>query len=497
MPSESLSLIHGSQLSRRRFGGVALGTTLALGTTPCRAAGTIPSVGPAARVAAELDRLAREDDLSGTVLLARGSRVLLHRAYGLAERGNRVAMRLDTRINIASIGKLFTSLAVLRLVAAGQLLLDQPLAEAWPGYSNPAVGKSTVAQLLSHTAGLGNHHTWLPGYTGPPLLTNADYFRRFVDEPLQQPPGTGFAYSNNGYVVLALLVERITGEPFFAHLDRTIWKPLGMADTRPVRADLATARTARGYVRAHDAPGQWQDNFDPRTPVGTGFGGIYSTVADIDRFGAAMAANALLPETLAREWTTGRHPYHRGSYGLGCSEVVIGSERIIGHSGGHPGWAGELMVWPQSGWRLSILTNCEPDAYFSIVSFVKQLLSGADPISRNHDFTRRLANTFLTQGEAAAQGMMATKPEGVRPGEGLMEALALRAIHRGHAVRGLALLQFNRTLFPQSTGLQWSYAEALRNTGDRAGAIAAYRDYLAREPGDADAEYWIKTLSAD
>lgn len=481
-------------LTRRQLVGVAGSAGLGLVAQPLRAAPAAPVRDPAARLSAELDRLARDDDLSGTVRLARGNRVLLERAFGFADRGSRLPNRPDTRINIASIGKLFTSLAVLRLVAAGRLRLDQPLAEAWPGYPNAAAGQATIAQLLSHTAGFGNHHTWLGSYTGPPLLTNADYFRKFSGEPLAQPPGQGFAYSNNGYAVLALLVERIAGEPFFAHLERTIFAPLGMRDTAALRADLDEPRMARGYVRAPDRPGRWQDNFDPRTPVGTGFGGLYSTAADLDRFGAAMADGSLLPALLMAAWTIGRNPYHRGVYGLGCSEVTIGGDRIIGHSGGHPGWAGELMVWPASGWRLSLLTNCEPDAYFAIVSFAKQLFSGADSISRNHDFTRHLAATFLTGGAGAARQLLAAVPPGVRPGEGLMDMVALREIHRGRPAGALAMLRFNLELFPQSTGPAWSLAEALRHSGDRPGALTAYRAYLAREPDDADANRWIAEL---
>lgn len=480
-------------MTRRTFG--LGGIAAALSTKTAQAASPATSEAIAGLLDAELARLARADDFTGSVLLSQNERVLFAQSYGLADRGNAVPNRIDTRFNVASISKLFTSLAVLRLVAAGKLRLDQKLSSAWPGYPNMAAGEATIAQLLSHTAGFGNHQTWLPTYIGPPLLTNADYFRQFVNEPLMQSPGTGFLYSNNGYAVLGLLVERLAGEPFFDHLARTIWTPLGMADTRPLRMDIATPRMAQGYLRSLDVPGAWQSNVDPRTPVGTAFGGLYSTVGDLDRFGAMLATGGLLPPDLLRQWTTGRYPYHRGTYGLGCSEVVIGGDRIIGHSGGHYGVAGEVMVWPASGYRLSVLSNSEPDGYFGIVSFIKKAISGADAISRNFDFNRDLATTFLVEGIEAARAKYASRGEGLKASEGTLEAMALREIHRGRPASGFALLRFTIEHIPGSSWLRWSLAEALRRNGDATAAAAAYRDYLKVEPDDADAMRWLSILA--
>ena len=289
----------------------------------------------------------------------------------------------------------------------------------------------------------------------------------------------------------------MTGESFFDHLARTIWQPLGMVDTAPLRMDIAAPRMAQGYFRSLDLSGQWQSNLDPRIPVGTAFGGIYSTVGDLDRFGAAMARGELLSAAMMRDWSTGRHPYHRGVYGLGCSEVVIEGQRIIGHSGGHDGVAGELMVWPESGYRLSILSNSEPDGYFAIVSRIKQLLSGTDRISRVYDYSRALAARFLESGAAAARAMQAWQASDLRPSQGTLDALALREIHRGRPAAGIALLRFNLELFPDAAWPRWSLAEALRRLGDTDGAVAAYRDYLRLEPEDADAQRWLSVLTAD
>ncbi|MFC3714258.1 serine hydrolase [Sphingoaurantiacus capsulatus] len=483
----------GAQLSRRHF----IGAATSLAAASASGAFAAEADPKAALLKAEIERLAREEDFSGAVLFAKGNNVLLQGAWGLAERNFAVPNRADLRFNLASMGKMFTSLAVMRLAAAGKLDLDAPLIFAWPDYPNRVVAEAvTPAQLLSHMSGLGNYVEAFMAYAGPPLLTNDDYLRLFVNDPLPQPPGQRFVYSNSGYVLLGCLVEKLTGEPLFDHLRRTLWAPLGMTATGPARADQSEPGLAYGYSRALDRPGHWQSNLDPRAPVGSAAGGIYSTVADIDRFAAALAAGTLLPPALDRRWTTGAFPYRRGKYALGISETTINGHRIIGHTGGHPGIATELMVFTDPGYRLTILTNGEVDGYFALAAFAKKLLTGgSDDVTRNQDFARSLVKAFAEGGETAASALLAAKPAGVVPSYSLLEVLGQRSIHRGQTDLGLGVLRFGIRVSPDDPWARWSLAEALRLAGRRDAALAAYRDYLTKAPDDADAKRWIERLS--
>lgn len=457
---------------------------------PARAAASDPV---ARRLAAYCEARAREGELSGAVLLAKDGAVLYRAAFGRRNRAEALPNRPDTRFNYASIGKLFTALAILRFAEQGRLGLDDRLAAHWPDYPNRAVAEAvTIRQLLAHTAGMGN--SWATLATRPPqsVVTVADMLALFVDKPLSQPPGQGFVYSNDGYVILGGLIERLAGEPCDAHLRRTIWRPLGMAATAWVRQDEPPANFALGYARDLERPGVWKTNVFDNPFRGGPAGGGYSTVDDLFAFGEAMRRRTLLGPAMTEAWTRGVSDYARGRYGLGVSEATINGHRVIGHSGGHIGIAGELMVFEDLGYVAVVLTNGEVEAFWDLDVWIKRELCGEDAAARNHAFTRRLIDA-LAADAAAGQALYAARPEGVRARASVIDVYGFRLLHAGRAEAGLNLLRFNVEVAGDSSAL-WSWAEGLRLAGRREAARDAYRAYLGREPGDADAEARLKTL---
>ncbi|MBX9747411.1 MAG: beta-lactamase family protein, partial [Hyphomonadaceae bacterium] len=287
------------------------------------------------RVRRACERMARDEGLSGAVLLARNGAPVFRAAYGMRNRADRAPNRIDTKFNLASIGKLFTSLAVLRLVDAGRLSLDSTLESVWPDYPNREVAAAvTIAQLLSHSAGVPNYVVEAMRTPPQSLVTLSDTLALFVNQPLTQTPGALFEYSNGGYIILGCLVEKLTGEDFFDHCRRTIFAPLGMRDTDAFRADDIVPNLAVGYLRDLERPGVWRNNtFDVFR--GTAAGGSYSTLDDLLSFANAFTRGELLSPALMQEWKRPRFHYHRGQYGLGVSQAVINNHPIVGHAGGH------------------------------------------------------------------------------------------------------------------------------------------------------------------
>jgi len=171
----------------------------------------------AAEVAGELDRVARAFErrnlFSGVILVAKGDRVVFRQPYGAASPRSGIPMRLDTRLNTASIAKMFTGVAIAQLVESGRLSYDDRIGERWPDFPNPRIRPLTIRQLLSHTSGLGPDDYYDdPRYPGVrnSLRNVADYLRLAVDSPVENTPGT-YNYSNSGYVILGALVERLSG----------------------------------------------------------------------------------------------------------------------------------------------------------------------------------------------------------------------------------------------------------------------------------------------
>ena len=159
-----------------------------------------------------LDELAAREEFSGSVLLARDGKPFFQGAWGMADRERKIANRPDTSFNIASIGKLFTKIAIGQLASRGKLALTDTVARHLPGIPIPSAEKMTIQQLVTHTAGLG--HMFGEKYDATPkasLRRLSDYIPFVTGEPLAFAPGEGRAYSNAGYVVLGLIVEKVSG----------------------------------------------------------------------------------------------------------------------------------------------------------------------------------------------------------------------------------------------------------------------------------------------
>lgn len=250
------------------------------------------------RLTKTLDSLVAAGEFSGVVLIAKDGAPVFERAYGLADREAGAANTLETAFNLGSINKLFTQIAIRQLAEAGKLNLDSTLARAWPDYPNQDVARRiTIRQLLQHRSGVGgNIFGAPPGKTRGDIRRLTDYLPLFVNEPLQFEPGTNQRYSNAGYIVLGLLIERLSREDYYDYVRRHIYQPAGMTRTGSWTVDSLPPNTAIGYTRgAQDAP--------PSTPIGpntallpgrgSSAGGGYSTAHDLLRLLNALRASKI------------------------------------------------------------------------------------------------------------------------------------------------------------------------------------------------------------
>jgi D-alanyl-D-alanine carboxypeptidase len=240
---------------------------------------------PEAEVVQEINRrmaaAARRDEFSGVVLVAKGERTIFQRAYGLADRSWGIANRLDTKFNLASMNKMFTAVAIAHLVEAGKLSVDDTLSTILPDYPNQKAAHSiTIAQLLSHSAGLGMLFG-RPGFDRRKRYrASSDYFPLFASKPLLFLPGTASAYSNEGYVVLGAAVEKLSGMSYFDYVRDQIFRPLRMSHTDSYAIDDVVPNLAVGYARFEDDPlgiGPRRPNWIFLQRKGSAAGGGYST----------------------------------------------------------------------------------------------------------------------------------------------------------------------------------------------------------------------------
>ena len=245
------------------------------------------------RLTDSVDSLTKSGQFSGVVLLARNGAPVFQRAYGLADRERGVANNSETAFNLGSINKIFTQIAILQLRDAGKLALDSTLATYWPDYPNSEVARRvTIRQLLRHTSGIGGTIFDPPvGGKRNDIRTLRDYLPLFVSRPLDFEPGSRNAYSNAGYVVLGLLIERLSGTDYYTYVRQHILQPAGMTRTGSFAVDSLPPNTAIGYTRGDEnapASAPLHANTQDLPGRGSSAGGGYSTATDLLRFVQAL-----------------------------------------------------------------------------------------------------------------------------------------------------------------------------------------------------------------
>jgi D-alanyl-D-alanine carboxypeptidase len=307
------------------------------------------------RLTTSLDSLAKAGQFSGVAVVAKNGVPVFQRAYGMADRERGVANNPETAFNLGSINKIFTQIAILQLRAAGKLDLDSTLATYWPDYPNREVArKITIRQLMRHTSGIGGNIFDPPvGGKRNDIRTLKDYLPLFVNQPLAFEPGTRNAYSNAGYIVLGLVIERLSADDYYTYVREHIFKPARMTRTGSFVVDSLPPNTAIGYTRGdEDAPTTTplRPNSQDLPGRGSSAGGGYSTAQDLVKFVQALREQRI-PNGLPA--------------GLGIAGGSGGMNAIV--EGGLPG-----------GYDLIVLANLDPPAAERVARMTREWLGVHD-----------------------------------------------------------------------------------------------------------------------
>ena len=315
-------------------------------------------------LSARAEELAGEDQFSGTVLVAKERRVLFSHAYGLADRNRRIPNTIRTRFRIGSMNKMFTAVAILQLVEAGKVKLTAPLGTYLPDYPNHELAtKVTIHQLLTHTGGTGD--IFGPEFDAhrTELRTLADYVKLYGRRGLEFKPGSQWAYSNYGFILLGAVIEKVTGHSYYDYVHAHIYAPARMTRSGSLPEDQAVADRSIGYTKP---PGTtaWAPNTATLPYRGTSAGGGYSTVEDLARFAHALVSHRLLSPDATKLLITGKvkaGPGAKYAYGFEDARDPDGNG-WVGHGGGAPGINGDLKIYPKSGYVVAVLANIDPPA---------------------------------------------------------------------------------------------------------------------------------------
>jgi CubicO group peptidase (beta-lactamase class C family) len=311
---------------------------------------------------------------SGSALVWRDGSPDFEYAGGLAHRGLGVPITGESRFAVASITKLPTAIACLRLVDRGLLSLERPLAEILPREQQPAAltPEVTLHHVLSHTSGLPNYSddddpTWasftanwdrIPTYH---VRRPADMLPAFAELPARFRPGERYEYNDAGFILAGLAIEAVTGRPYDAVVREEVFDVAGMADTAIEALDHEPARLATGYMTDETAPAGWKSNVFSVTAMGMPDGGMITTARDLARLIDALLGGRLLSPALFAAMTTPQVPPDAAeAYGYGCLlGLEAGRVATIGHGGSDPG-VSALLVHHLAA-ATTIVTICNQD----------------------------------------------------------------------------------------------------------------------------------------
>jgi D-alanyl-D-alanine carboxypeptidase len=323
----------------------------------------------------ELDALVAKDKFSGAVIVAKHGKPLLAQAYGMADRAKQTANTLAMRFRIGSMNKMFTATAILQLVQAKKLSLDDTVGKFLPDYPNKNVAtKVKIHHLLTHTGGTGD--IFGPDFNAKrlELRTLDDYVKLYGSRDLVHEPGAGERYSNYGFLLLGVIIEKATKQSYYDAVQARIFKPAKMTSTSSPFEDKPMAGRSIAYTKQGDKPlAEWTDAKDTLPIRATSAGGGDSTVGDLLAFANALTANKLLDKKHTELLVTRQTGEAGGGYAYGFGTSEEDGIKCFGHGGGAPGMNGDLQIC-DSGYTIAVLANFDPPAAQRVTRFIKARL---------------------------------------------------------------------------------------------------------------------------
>ncbi|WP_433259901.1 serine hydrolase domain-containing protein [Actinosynnema sp. CS-041913] len=325
-----------------------------------------------------LSARAAADQFSGVVLVRSGDRTLFSGAYGWASRRWPVPNTLDTRFDTASITKLFTAVAALRLVDEGRLDLDASIG-GFVDLADTAISPDvTVRHLLTHTSGIGDdadeeagenyEDLWVdkPVYS---VVRTRDHLPNFVHKPPNFAPGQGCRYCNVGYILVGLVIESITGVPYRDHIKEAVFARARMSTSDFFDRRDAVRDVAEGWDPVEDDAGRitgWRQNIFSYPPIGSPDGGAHVTASDLVRFLRALRGGELLSAERTAQFLTPQVLHHREDgdevwYGFGL-EFTLGPDGAVRNyykDGGNAGVSGVARHYPAEDLDVVVLSNAQ------------------------------------------------------------------------------------------------------------------------------------------
>lgn len=266
-----------------------------------------------------------EKDFSGCISVVKNGIVIFEKNYGYADLSNKISNKLNTKFATASAGKIFVAVAILQLIENGKLRFDDNIGNLLDFDLKEIDKRITVRQLLCHTSGIPDYfdesimseydELW-KDYPNYKIRKSSDLIPLFINKPMMYPPGERFQYNNTGFVVLGLIIETLTGQLFDEYLKNNVFEPCNMFDTGYYELDRLPENCANSYIYDKQR-GEYYTNIYSVDVKGTGAGGGFTTVLDINKFWSNLLSGKLISNKMLEQMLSVQSSSNSQYYGYG------------------------------------------------------------------------------------------------------------------------------------------------------------------------------------
>jgi CubicO group peptidase (beta-lactamase class C family) len=482
---------HINSLSRL-FAGVLVALVLSL---PAAQAGE-PKADNIARL---LEAYAETGRFQGSVLVADKGQVILQKGYGLANVELNVPNRPETKFRLGSLTKQFTAVLVLQLAAEGKLRLDGKVSDYVSECPKATGERITLHHLLTHQSGI-------PNYTTPEFIArrSRDFFSPldlaavFWEKPLDFEPGAKYSYSNSGYHMLGLVVEKVAGKPYEQVLRERILDPLQMGDTGYDHSEAILPQRASGYSKT---PEGLQNAAFANMSIPYSAGGMYSTVLDLRKWDAALYTERLLPgKSLDLLFQPAVKLGADRAYGYGwmlSTWTLPASKRqlrVQEHFGGINGFSSVIARLPEDRSLIVVLANLQGAEWGGATRGIAQILYGEQPDLPKQSLADVLGRRTRERGIDAAIGECRGRRDQYESSQEELNALGYHYLRAKRLPEAVGVFTLNAEIFPNAWNVHDSLGEAYAATGRRELALESYRKALELNPQAGSARKAIAEL---
>mgnify|MGYP001401777591 CR=1 FL=1 len=322
-----------------------------------------------------ISKLQSENDLSGSILIAKGDKVLYERHFGYADLEKKILLDNNSLFGIASGGKMFTALSIAKLVEEKKINYNDAITKYIDGFSDKAkADKITIHHLLSHTSGV--EHYWWGQKSDAFSKANSidDHFKMVLEVGLKNDAGKEYEYNNSNYILLGAIVEKVSGIDFFTFVKENIFEKANMTNSGYFYANYPNSVTP---LTRNEKGNKWI-KLERGTGRGSSAGGVYSNAHDMLNFSEALRTNHIVSfETFQNMITIQNKGFDvTEDYGYGFILQTFANEKTYGHGGTAKGVNFEFRYFPIQEITLIVFSNQDNGAYDDLKRNTIKLISG-------------------------------------------------------------------------------------------------------------------------